>query len=321
MTRVIRYNITGEASVREFLKSRRYPHAVIVQLKQNKEQVRLNGRPAFLYEKMSAGDVLDVEIREIKHSSHQIVPAGNMPEIVYEDDDILVVNKPSGMSIHPSLNHYEDSLANAVMAYYKDSDPGFIFRCVNRLDKETSGLTIIAKNALSGAILDEDVKMRDIHRTYMALVEGNFFNEESAVTEAYYKTVNHKTAYHKTAKDELIYTVDAPIARKKDSAILRCVDFERGVRAVTHFQVISYLEEYDYSLIKLRLETGRTHQIRVHMKHIGHPLPADYLYNPDYTYLDRVPLHSYSLSFKHPVTGEPMYFEAGIPFYNMHKRK
>ena len=205
------------------------------------------------------------------------------------------MNKPAGLPIHPSQNHYEDSLANAVMAYYKEQGENFVFRCINRLDRNTSGLTLIAKNMLSSAILSQDVMKRDIHRTYLALVERSQQLPDSG-------------------------TIEAPIARVDGSTILREVNFETGDYALTKYWKLADFD--DATLLKLQLGTGRTHQIRVHMSYIGHPLLGDDLYGNG-TYhkidsegnsiiLDRHALHSYRLEFTHPITGEVMDLRADL---------
>lgn len=189
------------------------------------------------------------------------------------------------MPVHPSINNYDNTLANGIAYYYKMQGKSFVFRCINRLDRDTTGLLIIAKNALSASILSNQMKKREIHRTYLAVVSGIPEKETDTIT--------------------------APIARKENSAIERCVDFINGERAVTHYQTVASKE--DYSLLKLSLETGRTHQIRVHAKYIGNPLLGDYLYNPDFSKIQRVALHSYRLNFVHPITEKPMSFSAPLP--------
>ena len=189
------------------------------------------------------------------------------------------------MPIHPSINNYDNTLANALMWYYQQKGETFVYRCINRLDRDTTGLLIVAKNMLSGGILSDMSKKREIHREYLAIAEGEVPQEG---------------------------VIDAPIARKEESVIERCVDFERGDRAVTHYWRLDYRN--GYSLVRLKLETGRTHQIRVHMKYLGHPLTGDYLYNPDYRILDHQALHSWKLAFRHPVTGAQMQFKADPPW-------
>ena len=285
MNRKINYEITKEyPSIHAFFKEKLYPKGLVASLKRN-PLVWKNGEACMLYQPLQIGDILTIQLPdEQTHSSLQIVPIHVDLDVVYEDEDILVINKPAGMSIHPSINHYEDSLANAVAGYYAAQGESIIFRCVNRLDKNTTGLTIIAKNLLASAVLNTQGKNREIHRTYYAIVEGE-------ITEA--------------------GVVDAPIGRVDDSVILRGIDYEKGQPAVTHYQPIRY--HNGYTLIQCTLETGRTHQIRVHMNHIGHPLPGDYLYHPVFDRISRQPLHSYRLTFTHPITGEYMDFTCPIP--------
>lgn len=205
-------------------------------------------------------------------------------KILYEDEDILVINKPADMPVHPSAGNYENTLANGIAWYFYEKGEDFVYRCINRLDRDTTGALILAKNPLSAAILSVQMRNRQICRTYLALVDGVL--PESG-------------------------NVDAPIARMDGSVITREVNFQNGESAVTHYERLAVGK--DYSLAELHLETGRTHQIRVHMKYIGHPLPGDFLYNPDYRWIKRQPLHSYQLKFTHPVTKKTMLFTAPVP--------
>ncbi len=286
MNRTIIYQIKeAHGSVRAFLQEKRYPHAVLTQLKQAPEQVCKNGAPSLLRAPLTPGDVLRVDIPE-RPSREKILPADLPLSILYEDDDLLVIDKPAGMPVHPSQDHYTDTLANAVRHYLPDTCGPFVFRCINRLDKNTSGLLLVAKNRLSGAILSQDIKNRRIRRRYQAVVSGVL------------------------TKDG---TIDAPIARAQDSSILRCIDYAGGQRAVTHYRILKTYE--DRTLLELQLETGRTHQIRVHMASIGHPLLGDGLYHPaaDDGADGRQALHACFLSFTHPVTGEGLSFSSPLP--------
>ena len=188
------------------------------------------------------------------------------------------------MPIHPSMNNYGNTLANAVMWHFAQQKIPYTFRCINRLDRDTTGLTILAKNMLSAGILSNQMQKRQICKEYRAICTG-------IVPDA--------------------GTICAPIARAAESTIERCVDFEHGEAAVTHYE----LEKTDgiLSLVKLTLETGRTHQIRVHMKYAGHPLIGDFLYNPEDTTMNRQALHCCRLKFVHPITGKEMVFEAPLP--------
>ena len=287
MNRVLTYEITAEQAgtkIGDFLRTAGYSRHVIIHLKKTENGILLNGEWAYVGQFLKEGDHLEIRIIE-SESSEQIVPAELPLDIVYEDEDLLIINKPADMPIHPSINNYDNTLANALMWYYQQKGETFVYRCINRLDRDTTGLLIVAKNMLSGGILSDMSKKREIHREYLAIAEGEVPQEG---------------------------VIDAPIARKEESVIERCVDFERGDRAVTHYWRLDYRN--GYSLVRLKLETGRTHQIRVHMKYLGHPLTGDYLYNPDYRILDHQALHSWKLVFRHPVTGAQMQFKADPPW-------
>lgn len=268
MSRTIEYQITESAAgqkISGFLKAKGYSEQNLVNLKKDETSIWLNGVCVHMNRFVEAGDVLRVTIRE-QDSSEQIRPVELAVQIVYEDDDLMVINKPAGMPIHPSRNNPDNSLGNALAWLYQKRGEPFVFRCINRLDRDTSGLTIVAKNMVSAAILGRMVQQKaqegGIHREYLAIVDGIL--------------------------DEKDGTVSAPIARKESRNLERVVDFACGERAITHYHVV---EEYkSASLVSLVLETGRTHQIRVHMKYLGHPLLGDFLYHPGYAanQVDRV---------------------------------
>lgn len=287
MNRVLTYEITAEQAgtkIGDFLRTAGYSRHVIIHLKKTENGILLNGEWAYVGQFLKEGDHLEIRIIEFE-SSEQIVPAELPLDIVYEDEDLLIINKPADMPIHPSINNYDNTLANVLMWYYQQKGETFVYRCINRLDRDTTGLLIVAKNMLSGGILSDMSKKREIHREYLAIAEGEVPQEG---------------------------VIDAPIARKEESVIERCVDFEKGDRAVTHYWRLDYRN--GYSLVRLKLETGRTHQIRVHMKYLGHPLTGDYLYNPDYRILNHQALHSWKLAFRHPITGAQMQFKADPPW-------
>lgn len=286
MNRSLTYQVTAAAEgkkVGEFLRTQGCSRQVVTDLKKTENGILLNHEWVYVNTLLKTGDILTIQLEETV-SSENIVPVEMELDIVYEDQDIIVVNKPSDLPIHPSQRHYEDTLANGLAYYYKEKNEFFTFRCVNRLDRDTSGLVLLAKNRLSSCILSAQILERRISRTYFAIVEGKI--ADSGI-------------------------IDVPIGRRPGSTIERIVDFENGERAVTHFWRKGY--EDGYSLAEVHLETGRTHQIRVHMKHIGHPLPGDFLYNPDYSKISRQPLHSFQLSFCHPITKEDMLFTAPLP--------
>lgn len=287
MERILRYEITQKAEekkIKDFLAERGYSSEVIKKLKKMNESVLVNGKWEYMDRQLCLGDELVIHIKE-EASSEKILPVQQSFEIIYEDEDIMVINKPADMPIHPSLNNYENSLANGLAYYFAQKNVPFVFRCVNRLDRDTTGLTIVAKHMLSAGILSQQVGNREIHREYRAIVRGTLLQKEGVI--------------------------DAPIGRKEASIIERVVDFENGERAVTHYRVVE--EKNGHSLISLWLETGRTHQIRVHMKHLGYPLIGDYIYNQDFEYMSRQALHSYKLVFTHPITCEKMEFVCEIP--------
>ena len=287
MERIITYTIDSASAglrIEQYLRRRGYSYQNLTQLKKMRESILINSVWSYMRTQLKNGDILTVHIQE-PESSPNIPPVKLPLDIVYEDEDIVVVNKPAGMPVHPSLNNYENSLANGLMYYYQEQGKPFIFRCTNRLDRDTSGLTVVAKHMVSSSILSSMGMRHEITREYLAIVRGALKPSEG--------------------------TIDAPIGRTGSSLIERKIDFENGERAVTHYRVVE--EQNGHSLVSLILETGRTHQIRVHMKYIGHPLVGDYLYNPDMEYIDRQALHSHRLSFTHPVTGEKMEFTAPLP--------
>ena len=288
MKRIFEYKIPSDfkdRSISDYLSFLGYSSQNKTELKKIPESVMLNGVWSYMTDKLKEGDTLVIKVEE-EVSSPNIVPRQLPLNIVYEDEDILVVNKSGDMPIHPSQNHYEDTLANAVMYYYNAQGIPYVFRCLNRLDRETSGLTVMAKNMVSGAILSRMVMNREMHREYIALVEGE--TEESGM-------------------------IDKPIGRKEGSTIERKIDYEKGEHAVTHYKRLSYDEKKNVSKLLLWLETGRTHQIRVHMTSEGHPLLGDGIYNPTNHQMGRQALHSYRLTFRHPITGKEMEFTADVP--------
>lgn len=303
MQRTLTYEVTEEYDGMEilaFLRQKGFSRNILSSMKKsgqtishNNEQnhdhsILQNGERGYGHSILKKGDTLTVHIPETE-SDEKIIPVKMELDILYEDEDILVINKEANVPVHPSIGNYENTLANGVAYYFAQKGQDFVYRCINRLDRDTTGALILAKNPYSAAVLSTQMKRREIRRTYLAIVEG----------------VPPKSG-----------TIDAPIGRVDGSAITRQVDYEHGERAVTHFTRLAVVEKelsQSYSLIELHLETGRTHQIRVHMKHLGYPLPGDYLYHPDYRIIGRQPLHSYQLEFVHPVTEKPMLFTAPVP--------
>lgn len=291
MNRKLTYNIEETHSgitIDNYLRLKGYSRQNIVDLKKMDHSIILNDEWVHINRKVNTNDTLIINIQE-NEVSQKIPPVYIPINIIYEDEDIIVVNKPAGMPVHPSMDNYTNSLGNALAFYFAAQDKPFVFRCTNRLDKDTSGLTVVAKNMVSASVMSAAIRAHDITREYMAVVKGH--------------------------PSPLYGTINAPIARKDSSIIEREVNFEKGDNAVTHYEVIKSTKYY--SLVHLMLETGRTHQIRVHMNYIGHPLAGDHLYNIEETDLDRKikrqALHCQRLSFKHPITGKRMVFEAPLP--------
>ena len=299
MKRILTYPITESDSdqrIYDFLCHHGYSRHIRTWLKQHPGSVRLNGEEALFYFPLKNGDLLEISLEE-EHPSENIVPVDLPIHIIYEDEDLMVIDKPADMPVHPSIGNYENTLANAAAWYFHRQDIPFVFRCINRLDRDTTGLLILAKHMLSGAILSDQMKKRAIHRTYLAITEG---------------------------KTDPAGTIDSPIGRTDQSLILRQVDHENGYSACTHYLQQCWHPKTFYpetlpvpqdglSLVQLQLETGRTHQIRVHMTSIGHPLIGDTLYNPETALMNRQALHSYRLAFTHPVTGVSLEFTSPLP--------
>ena len=287
MNRNIDYIIDEDSAglrVEQFLRRKRYSGQNLSEIKRMPKSILVNGVHYYMRQELSTGDHLQVRICETKNSEK--IPPTNLPlDIIYEDEDLLVLNKPAGMPIHPSLNNYTNSMANALAYYFQSQGKPFIFRCCNRLDRDTSGLTIVSKHLVSGSILSDMTKYREVHREYLAIARGSVTPSEG--------------------------TIQAPLGRKEGTIIERTVDWEHGEDAVTHYKVVK--EANGHSLVSLRLETGRTHQIRIHMKYLGYPLIGDYLYNPDMEYMTHQALHSHHMEFTHPITGEHMSFTAPLP--------
>lgn len=287
MQRTIDYSITDKEagiSIETFLRGKGYSGQNLTDIKRMPKSILVNGEHVYMRQLLKENDHLQVCITE-NASSEKILPIELPLDILYEDEDLIVINKPADMPIHPSLHNYTNSLANALAWYYQAQQKAFIFRCCNRLDRDTSGITVIAKHLVSAGILGEATKNREIHREYLAVCRGQLTPEKGLIS--------------------------APIARKNDSIIERVVDFEKGEDARTHYELLEY--QNGHSLVRLKLETGRTHQIRVHMKYIGFPLIGDGLYNPDFEHMQRQALHSHHMAFTHPITGKAMEFYAPLP--------
>ena len=286
MSRYLTYIIKPEESgitIKDYLKKKSFSHALIANLKKYDDGIMVNGVRKYTDHHLVSDDELNVCIRE-KPTVSRIMATELKLSVLYEDEVLMVVDKQAGIPIHPSRLNNTETLANAVANYLTDKGIDPVFHCINRLDKDTSGLTIIAKNMYAASLLSEMIRIRKIRRDYLAICEGIFRNKQGSVY--------------------------APITRNGTSMI-RYVDHENGEYAETDYQVTG--EGNGLSLVRLTLKTGKTHQIRVHMKYIGHPLIGDRLYNPDNRIMDRQALHAQKLTFTHPVTGMNISITSDIP--------
>ena len=251
------------------------------------EKMTVNGKITKAKYKVKTGDIVEFEIPPVQELD---IVAEDIPlEIVYEDSDVAVVNKPQGMVVHPAAGHSSGTLVNAIMYGIRDlSSINGVIRpgIVHRIDKDTSGLLMIAKNDKAHESLAKQLKDKSSKRRYLAIVHGEFDNNRG--------------------------TIEAPIGRhpkdRKKQAVVA-----GGKPAVTHFEVLERF--HGYTLVALRLETGRTHQIRVHMNYIGHPVAGDPLYGPKQTLTPNHGqfLHAETLGFEHPTTGENLEFQVAVP--------
>lgn len=253
--------------------------SLVKELKQADDGIMLNSRRVTVRERVTRGDILEINITEGR--SENIVPSDIPIDIIYENDDILAVNKPCNMPMHPSAHHYENTLANAVVNYYKDTD--FVFRAISRLDKDTTGIVVIAKNKYSSEVLSRQMRKREIVKKYLAVCCG--------------------------IPTPMRGTIEVPIGRQDDSIIKRIVS-ENGQYAKTDYEVLK--SEGDISLVSLTPHTGRTHQLRVHMAYIGCPLYGDFAYGTEILG-ERTRLHCSSLEFTNPQDGQRMTLTAPLP--------
>ena len=252
--------------------------------------ILVNGKNAKVSYKIQENDKISVEIPKPKQIE---LKAQDIPiEIVYEDSDIIVVNKPKGMVVHPANGNPDGTLVNAIMAICKDSLSGIGGEIrpgiVHRIDKDTSGLLIVAKNDNAHVKMSEQIKNHEVKKTYIALVRGVFKENEA--------------------------TIDMPIGRSTSDRKKMAVN-KNGKNAITHIKVLKRFDKY--TLLKVNIETGRTHQIRVHLSHIGYPIVGDYTYSNGKNEFDVIGqcLHAQKLEFKHPITQEDMCLEAELPQY------
>jgi len=269
-------------TVRDVLQKRYGVSRRLLVRAKSKGLITRNGQLVFVNERLQAGDEIAVMVRE---DAEETVAPEEMPlSIRYEDDDLMVIAKPAGLVVHPTGNHAGGTLANGVIAYWQKRGEHRRFRAVNRLDKDTSGLLIVAKNQWAHEQFSRMQQERTLHRTYQAIAEGLVEPDAG--------------------------TIDAPIGLAEDSFITRQVRPD-GQAAVTHFRVLA--RGRGMSHLELVLDTGRTHQIRVHMSSLGHPLAGDDLYGGSREWIGRQALHAHRLSFEHPRGGSEVEITEPLP--------
>lgn len=246
-------------------------------------KIYLNDLPTYTKKSVTMGDTVSVLI-DFEEDNSNIV-ASNIPlNIIYEDDYLLVINKPANIAIHPSILHFDNSLSNGVKFYFDKLGLKKKIRIVNRLDRNTSGIVVFAKNEYIQECLIKQMKTKELKKEYLAIAKGIL----------------------KSKSD----TLNFPIARKEGSIIERTVSSD-GDSAITHYDVVK--EFNNLSLVHIVLETGRTHQIRVHFSYIGHPILGDTLYGSPSKLINRQALHSYKLTFIHPITKKVLSLEVPLP--------
>lgn len=269
--------------IREFLKDNHISKTALTDIKFDGGFIQVNGQEVNVRYLLREGDILQVGFPEEVPSEG--MKGEDLPlNILYEDDYLLVVNKPAGVNSIPSREHPTGSLANRLIGYYQRIGLKSAAHIVTRLDRDTSGLVLIAKHRHVHHLFSEQQRSRKIHRMYQAFAEGSICPDAG--------------------------TIEQPIARKKDSIIEREVS-EEGQYACTHYQVIGRHKEFTH--VKLKLETGRTHQIRVHLAWLGFPLAGDELYGGTRRFIRRQALHCCSLSFEHPFLHKPLIFDQPLP--------
>ena len=247
--------------------------------------IYINDQNDFIYKNLETGDKITISF-DYNEDNSNIIPKKMDLDIAYEDEWLIIINKPSGIPVHPSILHYEDSLSNGVKYYFDSIGLKKKIRPVIRIDKDTSGLVVFAKCEYIQEALTKQMEKDIFKKEYIAVTQGLFENKKGII--------------------------DLPITRKENSIIERCIS-DIGDKSITEYEVLNEKKELNYSILRCRLKTGRTHQIRVHMSYIGHPLLGDDLYGGKQDLIKRQALHCKKISFIHPINNVEIIAEADLP--------
>lgn len=280
---VLNYTVHNEINIRQVLRERfGISNRLLLKLKQNKKIYLNNSNNIYLDMPTKENDLIKINL-DFDEDSSNIVPVKMSLNILYEDDSLLIIDKPPHMPVHPSFNHYENSLSNGVKYYFDSINLHRLIRPINRLDKDTSGIVMFAKNEYIQS------KLTNYTKEYIAIVVGKL--EGKGI-------------------------INKPIKRKSDSIIERCID-ESGEKAITEYEVLKNfnINREDLTEVKCLLHTGKTHQIRVHMAYFNHPILGDTLYGKESNLIDRQALHAYKIKFIHPITKKEIEVISPIPFF------
>lgn len=276
----------GNITIKDFLLSHNISSKAISTLKKQVDGILVNGKGQFTNYKLQPNDILSINLDE--NNDYENIIATKMDlNILYEDDDIVIVNKSADITVHPSKKYFTNSLVNGLTYYYQNKNMDVKLHCITRLDKETSGCVLFAKNRIAANCLSNMVKQKEISKTYLSLASGKINKQH--------------------------FLISAPISRISKGNILRCVDFQTGKEALTECFLLGYYPSNDISLLKCLLHTGRTHQIRVHLQYINHPIVSDSLYNKSCNLLLRQGLHCYNIRFIHPISHQLIDVTSQLP--------